>query len=247
MRLTFIIPVFNEHHTLAPLVEGIDTHAGGLAYRVLFIDDGSTDGSFAAMQALRRQYGTVDLIKFRRNYGKTRALEIGFQRARGDVVFTMDADLQDDPAEIPRLLAKLEEGYDLVCGWKRNRHDPWHKVLPSRIFNGTVALMFGLRLHDINTGFKAMRLEVARRMPMRGDLHRFIPVFAKYLGYRVAEVAVEHHPRRYGHSKYGLSRFYQGGRDALSLWLQLVVLRRPFKSEAPLEPPAGIIEVEELG
>jgi glycosyltransferase involved in cell wall biosynthesis len=217
MEITFIIPVFNECETLAALAEGIEQHTKA-PHRILFVDDGSTDGSWDAMCGLHERFATVDAIKVRRNFGKTHALRIGFERARGDVVVMMDADLQDDPAEIPRMLAKLDEGYDLVCGWKQRRHDPWHKTIPSLIYNTWVGWMFGVRLHDVNTGFKAMRIEVAKRLPMFDHMHRMIAVFAVKMGYRVVEIPVQHHPRVHGYSKYGLTRFYYGVKDAVQVW-----------------------------
>ncbi len=231
MQLSFLIPICNERDTLAPLVQGIADHVGDHAFRILLIDDGSTDGSWEAMCALRDAHAYVDLIRFRRNLGKTTALAVGFERIAGDIAITMDGDLQDDPKEIPRLLAKLDEGYDLVCGWKERRQDPWHKTFPSRVFNAGIAKAFGLPLHDVNTGFKAMRMKVAKQLPMRGNLHRFIPVLAAHFGHRVTEIPVAHHPRRYGQSKYGFFRIFQGLRDAAVLWWQLKVRHR-----APAKP-----------
>lgn len=227
MQLSFLIPACNERDTLAPLIAGITAHVGDYPHRILLIDDGSTDGTWEAMCALRAEYPSVDLIRFKKNYGKTVALAAGFERLTGDIAITMDADLQDDPKEIPRLLAKLDEGYDLVCGWKERRHDPWHKTFPSRVFNAGIARAFDLSLHDVNTGFKAMRMAVAKELPMRGNLHRFIPVLAAHFGHRVTEIPVEHHPRRYGQSKYGFFRIFQGLRDAAVLWWQLRVRNSP--------------------
>ncbi len=215
MKIVFVIPVFNERPTLADLAAGIAEHAAEHEYEILFVDDGSTDGSYEELCRLRDAQPAVRLLKLRRNFGKTAALAAGFARAEGDVVVTMDADLQDEPREIPRLLAKLDEGYDLVCGWKRERHDPWHKTMPSHVYNRWIARTFKLDLHDVNTGFKAMRMEVARSMPLYGDMHRLMAVFAAQMGYRVGEVPVEHHPRRFGQSKYGFSRFYRGALDVL--------------------------------
>lgn len=218
MKLFFVIPLHNERETLAPLAEGIAKHAGGHDYRILFIDDGSTDGSDAVLTALCASNPRAGYIRFRRNLGKTAALAAGFQRAQGDFVFTMDADLQDDPEEIPNFLEKIEEGFDLVTGWKRVRHDVWHKVLASRIYNGVIAHLFNLDLHDVNCGFKLMRTEVVERLQLYGDLHRLIPVLAKNLGYKVTEIPVQHHPRRYGKSKYGVERFIRGALDTFAVW-----------------------------
>lgn len=211
--ITFVVPVYNERNTLERLAEGIDAHAVPWAHDILFVDDGSTDGSYEVLCALHERLPTVGILRFEANAGKTQALAAGFAHARGDVFVTMDADLQDDPAEIPKLLGKLFEGHDVVCGWKSDRQDPWHKTLPSRVYNFYIARTFGIRLHDVNTGFKAMRAEAARSVPLFGDMHRLIPIFARHAGYDVTEVAVRHHPRRHGISKYGPERFLHGLRD----------------------------------
>ncbi|HOD95746.1 MAG TPA: glycosyltransferase family 2 protein [Candidatus Hydrogenedentes bacterium] len=210
MRITFVIPAYNEAPTLAALAEGIKAHVGAHDFRILFVDDGSTDNSWEILEGLRREDARIDLLRLRRNCGKTAALEAAFARVSGDVLITMDADLQDDPAEIPRMLAKLDEGYDLVCGWKKKRHDPWLKTIPSRFYNARISRRFKLPLHDINTGFKAMRMEVAKRLRLWSDMHRLIPVFAAHLGYKVTEIPVRHHPRKFGKSKYGFSRIQKG-------------------------------------
>jgi dolichol-phosphate mannosyltransferase len=217
MKITFVIPVFNERETMETLVEGIAAHSAPYDYRILFIDDGSTDGSYEVLRELHQRFAAVDVIRFRRNFGKSAALAAGFARAQGDVVITMDSDLQDDPKEIPNFIRKLEEGHDVVCGWKKARHDPWHKTLPSRWYNRAVSRIFRLGLHDINCGYKAFRMEVVKRLPVYGEMHRLIPVLAANLGYRVAEIPVEHQPRRYGRSKYGLERFSRGAVDVLSM------------------------------
>ncbi len=218
MDVTVVIPLFNESETLAPLIAGITDAMGPRAHRIVCIDDGSTDGSFEALCALHERYETVDVIRFRRNFGKSAALAAGFARVEDGYVITMDADLQDDPKEIPNFLRALEEGADLVCGWKERRHDPWHKTMPSRVYNAVVSRVFHLALHDINCGFKAMRNDVAHAIPMYGGMHRLIPVFAANLGYRVGEIAVEHHPRRHGVSKYGIERFTRGAIDVCTAW-----------------------------
>lgn len=216
--VTCVIPVYNEHETLRPLVERIEAALSGTPHRILFVDDGSTDGSREVLRALHGEYEGVDVILFRRNRGKTAALSAGFAEAATPYIVTLDADLQDDPKEIPRLLAALETGLDIAVGWKQTRHDPWHKVWPSRIYNGGVARLFGLPLHDINCGLKAYRAEAAKSVALRGQMHRLIPVLAARQGYRSGEVAVEHHPRRHGYSKYGVSRFLYGGLDVLTAW-----------------------------
>lgn len=215
--LTFVIPVLNERETLIPLVEGIQEQVRDYPHDIILVDDGSTDGSYEVMRDLHARHPEIHVLRFRRNFGKSQALAAGFARAHGDIVFMMDADLQDDPAEIPRFLAKLEEGHDLVTGWKAKRRDPWHKTLPSKLYNRWISRLFRLRLRDVNSGYKAMRQEVARRLVLYGERHRLIPVFAANLGYRVTEIPVQHHPRRYGKSKYGIERFFRGASDALAV------------------------------
>jgi len=218
MRAEIVIPVFNESATLASLAEQILAHMPLRPFGLLFVNDGSTDDSLDVIRRLAEAHEEIGYLNLSRNAGKTQALASAFRRTTAEVVITMDADLQDDPAELPKLLDALEGGLDLVCGWKENRRDPVHKTFPSRVFNSAMASVFGLELHDINTGFKAMRGELARALPLTGDRHRFIPVLAKQLGYTVGEVPVVHHPRRHGHSKYGMERYYEGLRDAFALW-----------------------------
>ena len=184
---------------------------------MIFVDDGSTDGSLAVLTQLHSETTNVVVVHLRRNFGKAAALQAGFLEARGDVVVTIDADLQDDPAEIPQLLAKLDEGFDLVSGWKTRRNDPWTRRLLSRVFNWATAVVSGVRLHDVNCGLKAYRAEVLRGMRLYGELHRFIPVLACYRGFRIAEIAVNHRPRQHGRSRYGLNRYLRGLFDLLSV------------------------------
>jgi len=217
MKVTVVIPVFNERETLRPLVERITEHIGPHEHRILFVDDGSTDGSVEALRRLHEQFPAVDVIRFRRNFGKSAALAAGFAAAEGDAVITMDGDLQDDPKEIPRFIEKIEEGWDVVVGWKANRQDPWHKTFPSRIYNRIVSRLFKLDLHDVNCGFKALRAEVVRNIPVYGEMHRLIPVLAADLGYRITEIRVDHRPREHGASKYGIERFSRGAIDVLSV------------------------------
>ena len=183
----------------------------------IFVDDGSRDRSWSIILALSETDPRVGAIRFRRNFGKAAALTAAFQSARGSLVFTLDGDLQDDPAEIPRFLDRLEEGYDVVSGWKKTRHDPWHKVYPSRVFNWLVSRLTGCRLHDHNCGFKLYRREVLREIGLYGELHRFVPVLAHARGFRVSEVEVRHRRRRHGASKYGPSRFLKGFLDLLTV------------------------------
>ncbi len=213
--VSVVIPVLNEQATVEPLCRALEKVLPA-PYEVLFVDDGSADGTWAALGRLH-QTGRVRAIRFARNYGKTAALQAGFAAARGDIVLTMDGDLQDDPQDVPRFLDMLARGYDLVSGWKKVRHDPPSKVIASRLFNFAVRLVSGVRLHDVNCGFKAYRAEVARRLPLQSDFHRFTPLLADALGYRVGEVVVTHHPRRHGHSHYGFSRMFKGFADLWSV------------------------------
>jgi glycosyltransferase involved in cell wall biosynthesis len=193
------------------------TSKHGLEAELIFVDDGSTDGSWTHVGELARQDPHVRGIRFRRNFGKAAALSAGVKAARGDIVCTLDADLQDDPAEIPRLLAMLDQGYDVVSGWKKERHDPWHKVWPSRVFNIMVSGLTRVHLHDHNCGMKAYRADVFKEIRLYGELHRFIPVLAHARGFRVGELVVNHRPRRFGRSKYGAWRFVKGFLDLLTV------------------------------
>src|SRR5215813_4992001 len=203
VAISFVIPLMNEEQSVHLLFEKLSSQMqrGGQRYEVIFIDDGSTDGTFRELEKLHEQYaGIVRVVRFRRNFGKTAALVAGFSRCRGSIIFTMDGDLQDDPQEIPRFLAKLDEGYDLVSGWKFPRLDPISKTFPSRIFNWLVRKMTGVHLHDINNGFKAYRREIIEDpyLKLYGDFHRFIPVIAESRGFRVTEMKVHHYPRQFG-------------------------------------------------
>jgi glycosyltransferase involved in cell wall biosynthesis len=217
--ISVVVPLFNEEKTLdalyRELADALDKV--GEPWEVVFVDDGSTDGSLAALTQLHDEASNAVVVHLRRNFGKAAALQAGFLEARGEVVVTIDADLQDDPAEIPQLLAKLDEGFDLVSGWKTRRNDPWTRRLLSRVFNWATAVVSGVRLHDVNCGLKAYRTEVLEGMSIYGELHRFIPVLASYRGFRVAEVAVNHRPRAHGRSRYGLNRYLRGFFDLLSV------------------------------
>jgi glycosyltransferase involved in cell wall biosynthesis/putative flippase GtrA len=222
VTLSIVVPVMNERQNIRPLFEKISTKLNqlGKRYEVIFVDDGSTDHTFIELQKLHLEHpDIVSVIRFRRNFGKTPALVAGFSRCRGDVVFTMDGDQQDDPEEIHNFLAKLDEGYDLVTGLKFPRLDPLTKTFPSRIFNGLVSRLTGLHLHDINCGFKAYRREVIEDIHLKlyGEFHRFIPVMAHWRGFRVAEIKVRHHPRTFGVSKFGTRRFARGLIDLLTV------------------------------
>jgi dolichol-phosphate mannosyltransferase len=218
-HISIVVPVYNERDSLVVLHREIADTARehGLELDVVFVDDGSTDGSWTVISDLARQHAWVRGVRFRRNFGKAAALSAGFRVARGDVVLSMDADLQDDPREIPRFLKTLAGGLDVVSGWKRTRHDPWHKVWPSRVFNSMVSWLTGVGLHDHNCGMKCYRAEVFREIKLYGELHRFIPVLAAARGFKVGEIEINHRPRRFGHSKYGVRRFVKGFLDLLTV------------------------------
>ena len=228
-RVSFVIPMMNENETVATLLAEISSvcKAESIDQQVIFVDDGSTDNTWDIVRELAANDSTVDAIRFRRNFGKAAALAAGFEIATGEIVITMDADLQDDPKEIPRFLAKLRDGLDVVSGWKRVRHDPWHKVLPSRVFNWLVSRLTGVNLHDHNCGFKAYRREIFDQVKLYGEHHRFVPVLAAARGWKVGEIEVEHHPREFGQSKYGVSRIIKGFLDLLTVYFLTSFGRRP--------------------
>jgi glycosyltransferase involved in cell wall biosynthesis len=217
--ISVVVPLLNEERSLetlyAEIVAALEQE--GHDFEVVFVDDGSTDESLSTLGRLHEEQSNVVVVHLRRNFGKAAALQAGFLEARGDIVVTIDADLQDDPGEIPKLLAKLEEGFDLVSGWKTRRNDPFPRRLFSRIFNWVTGVISGVHLHDVNCGLKAYRAEVLRGMRIYGELHRFIPVLAAYRGYRVAEIPVNHRARQHGRSRYGPERYLRGFFDLLSV------------------------------
>ena len=217
--LSIVIPVFNEADSLAALHREICGVAAAEGYDldVVFVDDGSNDGSWEVIRQLADVDPRVTGLRFRRNFGKAAALSAGFAQARGELVMTLDADLQDDPREIPRFLAEMEKQLDVVSGWKQERRDPWDKVMPSRAFNWMVGFLTGVKLHDHNCGMKCYRREVFDEVRLYGELHRFVPVLAHARGFRVGEIPIHHRPRRFGHSKYGWSRFIKGFLDLLTV------------------------------
>jgi glycosyltransferase involved in cell wall biosynthesis len=217
--ISVVVPVHDEEQTVALLYDELEAALEPLGgpWEAVFVDDGSTDGSFAALTRLHSGHTNVRVVRLRRNFGKAAALAAGFAHAEGDVVVTIDADLQDDPAEIPRLLAKLEEGFDLVSGWKTHRRDPLVRRTLSHLFNWVTGRVSGLRLHDLNCGLKAYRADVVRGLRLYGELHRFIPVLAHYRGHRIAELPVNHRPREHGRSRYGVERYLRGFLDLLTV------------------------------
>ena len=231
LDLSIVVPLYNEAESLPELVAWIDrvARANGLTYEAILVDDGSNDGSWEVVEKLKQSYPAVRGIGFGRNYGKSAALYCGFEAAEGEVVITMDADLQDSPDEIPALRRMiLEEGYDLVSGWKKKRYDPLGKRLPSKFFNWTARTVSGIRLHDFNCGLKAYRRKVVKSIEVYGEMHRYIPFLAKQAGFtRIGEKVVEHHARKYGHSKFGMERMVKGYLDLITVWFMSHFGRSP--------------------
>ena len=219
VEISIVVPLLNEEESLRPLVQKIrDAMAGyGRPYEIIFVDDGSSDGSMRVLEDLHSAHPEIKIIQFRRNFGKAAAYSAAFRRAAGQFVITMDADLQDGPSEIPNLIAKLNEGYDLVSGWKKKRFDPFGKTIPSKFFNWVTGRVSGIPIHDFNCGLKAYRREVVQDVKIYGELHRYIPVLAHLEGYRVGEIPVRHHPRQFGVTKYGWARLLKGFLDLLTV------------------------------
>jgi glycosyltransferase involved in cell wall biosynthesis len=217
--LSIVIPVYDEAQSLETLHrELVDVaEANGYQLDIVFVDDGSADDSWEVIERLAVGDARVRGLRFRRNFGKAAALSAGFAHAKGELVMTLDADLQDDPREIPRFLAAMHNNLDVVSGWKKVRRDPWHKVIPSRMFNSLVSLLTGVKLHDHNCGMKCYRREIFQEVQLYGELHRFVPVLAASRGYRVGEIEIYHRPRRFGRSKYGFERFIKGFLDLLTV------------------------------
>lgn len=227
-RVSIVIPGLDEALSLPELAQRIRSVLGGSHdYELIFVDDGSTDDTWEVIRRLHAEDPRVHGLRLRSNFGKAMALSAGFREARGQVLVMMDADLQDDPADLPLFLAKVEEGYDIVVGWKVDRKDPFSRRVFSRVFNGTVRLLTGVKLHDMNCGFKAYHRDVIETIPIYGDLFRFIPVLATADGFRVTEVPVHHHPRAHGHSRYGLERILRGFFDLLSVLFLTRYIRKP--------------------
>ena len=217
--ISVVVPVHNEERSIGLLHEELQAALDPLGeeWEAVYVDDGSTDESFSALTRLHAREDNVRVVRLRRNFGKAAALAAGFAQAAGERVITIDGDLQDDPSEIPQLLAKLEEGFDVVSGWKTRRRDPLSRRLPSKLFHWVAGWMSGLRLHDMNCGLKAYRAEVVHNLVLYGELHRFIPVLAHEQGYRVAELPVNHRPREHGRSRYGMERYLRGFLDLLTV------------------------------
>ncbi len=227
MKLSFVIPVFNEEKSLKVLHKEIIENIPNTTYEIIFIDDGSTDNSYTVIEEIAREDANIKPIRFRTNFGKAAALQAGFDKAQGEIIFTMDADLQDDPKEIPRFIEKIDEGYDLVSGWKKKRKDPITKRWPSKFFNLITSMVFHLRLHDYNCGYKAYRRDAAKSLNIYGELYRYIPAIVWSKGFSVTEIVVTHHKRKFGRSKYGASRLIRGFLDLLTVTMITKYRRSP--------------------
>jgi len=227
-EISLVIPLLNEDESLCELMKSITSALSDFKYEILFVDDGSDDQSWQIIENLSDSHSCVKGVKLRRNYGKSAALQAGFAVADGEFVVTMDADLQDDPFEIPPMIEKLKNGADLVSGWKKKRHDPITKTVPSRFFNAVTRWTTGIKLHDFNCGLKAYRREVIQHIHLYGELHRYVPLLAKWQGYnKIEEQEVKHHPRKYGKTKFGLSRFMNGFLDLITLLFVNRYMERP--------------------
>lgn len=231
MDISVVVPLYNEEESLPELIAWIDKVMveNNFSYEAVFVDDGSTDTSWAVITALKETYGSIKAIKFRRNYGKSAALNVAFEAAQGEVIITMDADLQDSPDEIPELYRRItEEKYDIISGWKKKRYDPITKTIPTKLFNAATRKMSGIKLNDFNCGLKAYRKDVVKTIEVYGEMHRYIPVIAKWAGFsKIGEQVVEHRARKYGTTKFGFSRFINGFLDLLSIFFVGKFGKRP--------------------
>ena len=228
-KISIVVPVLNEEDSIFPLINEIRKvfKTMDVWYEIILVDDGSTDKSLSTIKELSLTYKRIKFISFRKNYGKSAALQMGFKQAAGEVVITMDSDLQDDPNEIPALLKKLDEGFDLVSGWKKIRQDPFIKKVSSKFFNFVTRIFSGIKIHDFNCGLKAYRKSVTESLNVHGELHRYMPVLAHWQGYSIAEIPVKHHPRRYGKTKFGISRFFKGFIDLITVVFTTRYIKRP--------------------
>lgn len=228
VKLSIVVPLYNEEESLKELHQKIRSAAARYAHEIIFVDDGSTDGSFRALLELKKADRRIRIIRFKKNFGKSYALDAGFKKSRGDLIVTMDADLQDDPAEIPRLIEAVSStGLDLISGWKYKRQDPLSKTIPSKLYNLVIRIFTGVKLHDTNCGLKIYRKEALKNLNLYGSMYRFIPVLLKLQGFRSGEIQVRHHARKYGVSKFGASRLFIGMLDFLTILFLLKYVQKP--------------------
>lgn len=225
--ISIVVPLFNEEESIGVLYKEIIKSLKHQEYQILFIDDGSTDGSLAILEEIEEKDENINIYSFRKNLGKAEALTFGFQKAKGDIIVTLDADLQDKPSEIPKFLEKVEEGWDVVCGWRKNRKDSLSKVFASRFFNFLAGFFWGLRLHDYNCGLKALTRKTAKSLRLYGGLHRFLPLLAYQQGFTVTEVPISHEKRRFGSSKYGFSKIWKDLPDIFTMLFLSKYANRP--------------------
>ena len=216
-KISIVVPLFNEQDSLKELYSELKTNISNYEYEIIFIDDGSSDNSWSILKDICKHDEKIKVIKFHNNYGKSDALSEGFSKAKGDYIITIDADLQDDPKEIKSIIKKIDEGWDLVSGWKRNRKDPLNKTLPSKLFNFITGWFTGLKIHDYNCGLKGYKKSVVKSLNLYGGLHRYIPAIAIQNGYKVTEIEVHHRPRKYGETKYGSKRYFDGFFDLITV------------------------------
>ncbi|HTR82173.1 MAG TPA: glycosyltransferase family 2 protein [Bacteroidota bacterium] len=229
IEISVVIPLFNEEQSLKELADQLKSALVKLGgrYELIFVDDGSTDNSFRVLRDLHFRNNRIKVIRFRRNYGKSAALMVGFQKAQGEYVVTMDADLQDDPAEIPNLIRQVKSGFDVVSGWKKKRRDPITKTIPSKFFNFVTSTMTGIKIHDFNCGLKAYRRDVIKNVNVYGELHRYIPALAHWQGFKIGELVVQHRARKYGKTKFGMGRFFRGFLDLMTVLFTTRYISRP--------------------
>jgi glycosyltransferase involved in cell wall biosynthesis len=229
-KISFVIPLHNEQESLPLLIKSINDVMTSISevYEVVFVDDGSTDKSFEVLTQIKKEYGDiVRIFRFTRNYGKSAALSVGIKAANGDIIITMDADLQDDPVAIPEMIRRIDDGYDVVSGWKKKRYDSLAFTLPSKLWNIVTSFLAGVKLHDFNCGFKAYRAIAAKSLEIYGDRHRYLPALAYWDGFKITEMVVPHHARQFGRSKYGFTKFFTGTLDMLTLLFLRRYLRSP--------------------
>ena len=227
MNISIVIPVYNEEKNIIILYKLLKSVLSKYQYEMIFVDDGSVDNTSSVIKDISKKDKKVKLISFQRNYGKSDALSAGFDNAKGDIIITLDGDLQDNPKEIPRFIEKLNQGYDLVVGWKFKRKDPLTKIIPSKFFNLLTSFLTKVKIHDMNCGFKAYKKEVIKNINVYGELHRYIPAMAFWRGYKIGEIKVKHYPRRYGKSKYGVNRLFKGLMDLITVKFLMSYGRRP--------------------